>query len=415
VLVANPIPSTVSSGKEIDIVVTRNDTVYVLLSWHEKPRPSDGMNIAKIYDAGGIWTHQWIISPDIDGTKINSPKLERDDFDDFYLYGTYLEITAGSDTAFILRSTDRGDNWDTLATGSATVYQDADITVTDSTLHALWTFLGGGGSQQYLQYAHWRNRGDVGLSMTNLFINDTASYTEMKYPRIGATTESADSEQLVYAFFSQEEALSGDHNLLYVYSENGGNDWTATPDTLAKGSIMAIYSDIRGYQAAPNNPYMNITYSLTAFDIPPTYANFWGWSLNSDPTNWQGINIAGTGETTSIPELVYSPGASATGIVYIVYNDSYGNLWFDAPWFSGITENKGKKKDKIRSQIVLTGSSVELSSTGSIVYDVTGREIIKLNTDSWDLKDGKGKEVKGGIYFIVNKEKGNRIKLSIIK
>ena len=96
--------------------------------------------------------------------------------------------------------------------------------------------------------------------------------------------------------------------------------------------------------------------------------------------------------------------------------DNYGNLWFDAPWFpSGIAENLNENKDKIRSQIVLAGSIVEVGSSGATVYAVTGREIITLSSDSWDLKDGNEKEVKAGIYFVVDEEKGNRIKLSILK
>ena len=69
---------------------------------------------------------------------------------------------------------------------------------------------------------------------------------------------------------------------------------------------------------------------------------------------------------------------------------------------------------KIRSQIALAGGLVEIGSTGAVVYDVTGREINKLNTSSWDLKDKNGQEVKGGIYFIADKN-GNRLKLSVIK
>ena len=97
-----------------------------------------------------------------------------------------------------------------------------------------------------------------------------------------------------------------------------------------------------------------------------------------------------------------------------MFNDFLGNLWFDAPWYSGIPEEVKKDKDIIRSQIVLPGSIVKISSAGAAVYDITGRAIRVLNTNSWDLKDRNGKDVKGGIYFIVD-ENGDRLKLSVLK
>jgi hypothetical protein len=157
---------------------------------------------------------------------------------------------------------------------------------------------------------------------------------------------------------------------------------------------------------------MDITYCLTSSN--PSFENFWCWSSESDPTNWQETASVGTGTNRSIPELIYSPGAPGGG-AGVVYNDSLGNLWFDAPWReSGIVEDIDKK-DEIRSQIILAGSSVEVGSNGAIVYDVTGRKIVILNTSSWNLTDSDGKKVKGGIYFIVDKKNGNRLKLSVVK
>jgi hypothetical protein len=156
---------------------------------------------------------------------------------------------------------------------------------------------------------------------------------------------------------------------------------------------------------------MNVTYCFTS--STPSFENFWCWASESNPTNWQELASVGTGQNRSIPELIYSPGSPGTGSA-VSYNDSLGNIWLDAPWFSGIAEDTDKDKATISSQIILAGSIVEVGSASAVVYDITGREIKKLNTNTWDLKNGKGEEVKGGIYFIVD-ENGNRLKLSIIK
>lgn len=391
-------------GKEIDLVATRSDTVYALVSWYDKIQGYDQMCIAKMYDEGGSWTIEWL-GDNINATEIRSPKLERDDFDDFYLYMTYLfDISA----TIVLRSTDRGYDWDTLLVVGAEEYWGEDIEVADSTLYCLWTLQSGG--DQYLQCIYWRNRGNVGYSANMLLMNDTLNNKKIEYPRIGATTTVPDSGQLVYAFYSQENSVSGDYDLLYLYSENGGDIWTSNPDTLVKGSYTPILCDLRGYQVEPNE-YMDITFCVTSSGF---FENDWYWSSKSNPDDWSGFACVSIGANRSMPKLVYSPGASEPGAA-VVYNDSLGNLWLDAPWKeSGIVENTDRK-DQIRSQVVLSGNPVELNSSGAVVYDVAGREIRKLNTAYWDSKDENGQKVESGIYFIVNKNTRERVKLSILK
>ncbi len=399
-------------GKETDLVVTRSDTAYVLFSYYVRGDNDDEIALEKIYEEeGGTWKRDPLpLIPNIRVPEIRSPKLVRDDFNDFYLYMSYITINPDRDSLIILRSTDRGYNWNNLLrANSAAEWQDHDIAVADSSLYHLSTFQHS--ENQTLQFTYWRDRGTP-TDVINIFEVNTNSNGQIKYPRIGATTTLPDSTQLVYAFYSQEDSITGNYDLLYLYSENGGKVWDSIPDTLADESYSPVLCDLRGYQVAPNK-WMDIAYCFTS--STPAFENFWCWSSEDEPTNWQGIASVGTGANRSIPELVYSPGASGGGGV-VVYNDSLGNLWFDAPWReSGIVEVTGKNRDKIGSKIILAGSIVEVGSAGATVYDVTGRAIKILNTNSWDLKDGEGKEVNPGIYFTVDKENGNRIKLSVIK
>jgi hypothetical protein len=143
-----------------------------------------------------------------------------------------------------------------------------------------------------------------------------------------------------------------------------------------------------------------------------SYDNYFRWSSEGDPINWHDTTEVSGGVFSSVPEIVYSPGAPASG-AGVVYNDLMGNLYFDAPWYSGIADNSKGNENKTRSVIVLPGSVVKLNSEGAVVYDLIGREVIKLNDDSWDLKDAKGEKVNCGIYFIVNEKTGEKVKVLI--
>jgi len=190
-----PYSTELSLGKEIDLVATRSDTLYALVSWYYKDEDSDRMNLAKIYDTGTEWELDWILSPDLSGTEIRSPKLVRDDFDDFYLYIAYLDITPDRDSLILLRSTDRGYNWSNLLrASSAAEWQDHDIAVSDSSIYHLSTFQHF--ENQTLQFGYWSHRG-ISTDVINILEVNTNSNGQIKYPRIGATTTLPDSTQLV--------------------------------------------------------------------------------------------------------------------------------------------------------------------------------------------------------------------------
>jgi hypothetical protein len=393
--------------KEIDLVVTRDDTLYVSLLFSSKSYGYERIEYYKVYRG---WAHSFLGCEQISGAEYRSQKLVRDDFNPFYLYRAYIiDFDGAPDSIRLERSTDKGTSWTNIYNSEVEQYNDCDLTVSDSTVY--FTYLYYFGIAKRLRTRISRDRGMVYWNtFEELATTDTIN-ADIKYSRVGATTTIPDNSQLVYNFCSRENAGSGNWDLLYLYSEDGGSNWSSTPDTLVKGSLSPVLCDLRGYEVAPNQ-WMDMTYCFTSSSPTPSFENFWCWSSEGDPANWQGTTSVATGANRSTPELIYSPPAGGGAVVF---NDSLGNLWFDAPWKeSGIAEI-GKEKDKMRSEVVLPGSLVKLNSRGGIVYDVTGREIKELNGNSWDLTDGKNKEVKGGIYFIVNEKTGERVKLSVIK
>ncbi|MBN1694434.1 hypothetical protein JW879_03425 [candidate division WOR-3 bacterium] len=406
-------PQTDWDARDIDLVVARDDTLYVSAHAYRKSSGHDRIEYCKFYEGPSNWVYSFLNDIQLSDAEIRSPKLVRDDFEPFYLYSTFIQhYDGGNDLLYLNISIDKLLSWGAVEFIGSVDYHDCDLTVSDSTVYWTYSFFQEGAKR--IRTRVYRDR-CFGLDTNAMLqtVSDTIN-ANVRYPRIGATTTLPDNGQLVYTFFSQKDSETGNWDLLYKYSEDGGINWTSTPDTLRKGSKSAVRSDIRGYEAEPNE-YIDITYSVTTSVPFMGYNNYFRWSSESDPTDWHdNINVDG-GLFGSVPELVYSPGAPGSG-AGVVYNDYNGNLWFDAPWLpSGIDEEKDKVAGKINSQIVLAGSSVEIGSADAIVYDVTGREIITLNSKFWDLKDGKGEEVKAGIYFIIDEENGYKLKLSILK
>jgi hypothetical protein len=410
---AQPFPAT-WDVRDIDIVATRNDTLYVLSTAYNNAISSDHIELDKFYESVSGWTLTTLFSKNTSTAEYLSPVLVRDDFEPFHLYSAYiLNIEGDVDSLILEKSTDKGKNWSILERRYAPTgyYCDCDLTISDSTLYLTYS-----STADDLKSVRTRVRGNRGTSAPPATtIIQTTSDTinaDIEYPRIGSTTTLPDSTQLVYALFSQRNATTENWDLLYKYSLDGGDNWSSDIDTIRQGSYGPVLSDIRGYEVAPN-PYMDITYCVTSrVDILFTYNNYFRWSSEGDPTNWHDITDVSGGLFSSVPEIVYSPGGSAPG-AGVVYNDFMGNLYFDAPWYSGIAENLKEHEEKIRSEVVLPGSVVKLGSAGATVYDITGREITKLTGDSWDLKDTQGKKVNCGIYLIANEKTGERVKILI--
>lgn len=80
---------------------------------------------------------------------------------------------------------------------------------------------------------------------------------------------------------------------------------------------------------------------------------------------------------------------------------------------SGITEIPAENKNK--NEIALSGNTVAVDFSPSVIYDITGRKIKEIKGNAWNLKDENGKKVKAGIFFIVSLKTSDKIKLSIIK
>jgi len=399
-------------AEDIDLVVTRNDTLYTSIHSSKKDESQDNIEYYKFYEGGSQLLNYEIVHTD----KFLSPVLVRDDFEPFHLYRAFiLNIEGDVDSLFVKKSTDRGETWSTLERRYIPMgyYTDCDLTISDSTLYL--TYSNTDNNLKSVRTRVRRNRGDTPLPAT-IIIQTTSDTTnaDIKCPRIGATTTQPANGQLVYTLFSQRNAVTERWDLLYKYSVDGGDNWSTDIDTITQGSNGPVISDIRGYEVAPNQ-YMDITYCVTSHvDILFTYHNYFRWSSEGDPTNWHDTTDVSGGLFSSIPEIVYSPGGSAPG-AGVIYNDLMGNLYFDAPWYSGIAENSKENEEKIRSEIVLPGNVVKLGSVGATVYDITGREITRLTGDSWDLKNTQGEKVNCGIYFIVNDETSERVKISIIK
>jgi hypothetical protein len=226
-------------------------------------------------------------------------------------------------------------------------------------------------------------------------------------------------------------APSGENNDLYVHyvphpdSIESPSAWKSTP--ISTTAAAEYWGDIKFYKNPPNQ-YVNMAWIYD--DGGDNRDVHWTQSAGSNPGNWYGDQIindylALPWPCGPSPRVVYSPGApeSGGGVVYAGFGSV--NLYFDAPWVSGIEEKNNVKTFSISPDIVSTDGTLLLSvpRKGSIeirIYDLVGRlidgigpQLMKAGSNLINLK------LKGnGIYFIEvieNNRKVYRTKIIAVK
>jgi len=185
------------------------------------------------------------------------------------------------------------------------------------------------------------------------------------------------------------------------------SSWPST--SIATTSDPEYWGNIEFFKVAPNQ-YVNMAW---IHDNGSTTRNIhWTWSAGSNPGTWnedQVINdhMAQPWPRGAAPRVVYSPGAPASGggVVYAGYGRI--NLYFDAPWVSGIEEKDTEIKGfSVYPEILFKNEALLLSvpHNGYIelrIYDIGGRLIDKIGPQFMNAGENLiNSELKGtGIYL----------------
>jgi hypothetical protein len=186
------------------------------------------------------------------------------------------------------------------------------------------------------------------------------------------------------------------------------SSWPST--AVATSEVPEYWGDIE-FQKQPGSPLVNMAWIYD--NGGDTRDVHWTWSEGNAPQNWYDDRVINDSLALpwppgASPRIIYSPGAAegGSGVVYAGF--AYKNLYFDAPWISGIEEKDIEEETFSIYPGIITASSPLLLSIprdGSFeirIYDITGRPVYKFGPQLMNAGENSiNPEIKGnGIYFL---------------
>jgi hypothetical protein len=245
-------------------------------------------------------------------------------------------------------------------------------------------------------------------------------------PCVAATNTQPDSAATVWIIFTHDYNNSGDYDMDYAYSANGGRTFTTGQHLSWSGAYDEQFGNIRHYRIYPNS-YVNACY--TGINTTGTVSNVsWTYANGPTPTTWSTATIINDAmASTSVGGmLVYSPHApgSGGGVIYPRFGPD--SLCFDANWM-GVEEQPPTNQNNnivavypnpFANNITIGYQIANPTKVSLVVYDISGREVKSLINENankgyykitWNGQDNANNFVTNGIYFLrVKTDKENR-------
>lgn len=335
---------------------------------------------------------------------INNFTMCRDYYTPYYLY-----ICAGDEDNtqelddFILRSTNFAKTW----------------TTTNTFRFVSWGSLQAGAGT-YLYLAGYPGfspyRGYVNLLINKFFSAPDSWFErhvefdtfEVADPVMAPSFVSPSESAVVWALYAHNYRNSGDRDIMYVYSTDAGNTWSPSYYLASRSDRDERYPDLKNYTSV-GNPYVNASY-ISEASYRYVYRH---WASQNDPVNWSdtlriNTNSAGTGRQIK-PLLVYAPGAPGAGAGCVFVGAGLQNLYWNAPWTTGISEfNTGLKVNRFEALPNPVTSHTTFFWTGNAsrltIYDASGRQVWYCDNPAsgvqWNRTDLSGKRMSAGVYFV---------------
>jgi hypothetical protein len=309
---------------------------------------------------------------------------------------------------FMLRTTQYGRDW--------------AVTDTFDNLYGT-SYSAGAGSYLYFATAPYSFPGELDILVNTLYgargfwrlTHFNPGGIAKLYPKIAAAFTRPESTAVFWCTYT--ERTTSDDNILYLYSTDGGNSWSYYW-LIADPSVYEINNDLANYHS-PGNQYVNELY--TVIDTATSYRYLIRqWVGADDPTNWhtsERLQLSSgwiTGDRSTSPLLVYSPGSSGTGAgaVFARYDSTNGSvrdIAWNSPWNSVEEPQHAAKRSAAGLTLspTITRQAVRLEWSGQAGYltvsDVGGRLVRRFdrprgNSLTWDRTDARGARVPVGTY-----------------
>jgi hypothetical protein len=301
----------------------------------------------------------------------------------YWLYAVAVnDQRVGSRNARYKRSTDYGKTWALTDSGS-------------SDLHPHYSFGAGSWLYHVLEGPDAYAKGEVWLFYNPVYgapgqwqfqmvKPDTFSVRD---PVIAPAFTLPESSAAVWSVFSHNHQGTGDMDMLFAWSTNGGRSWadwgtlSATPDSLER------FPDLRNYTSLGNN-YINASYIWESG--PPRRTVYRRYANSPDPSNWSdtlriNTNSAGTGREVR-PLLVYTPGVPGSGAGCVFVGAGLRNLYFDSPWLTALDEAGSPRLSPRPSALVCRGVFEWPGSAPARLFNAAGREVALVKPGANNLR-----------------------------
>jgi len=396
---------------KIGLVATQGDSGFLHLFCRHRNNNGDIYLFRIKKDFSGFSHFAVATGPDT----VSNFSVCEDYYSDYYLYLLYANELRGGTNARFVRSVNYGVTFvDSLSWGYG--FQPSIAF----------------GSALYLHVACRVPPGYAGLSNYRIFyarnlqwgspthwqstIPLAADTFDAWRPSIAATNTRHDSLATVWVLYTHNYYNTGDLDLDYAYSTNGGRTFTLNQH-LDYTTERADFANIRQYRVYPNE-YVNACFSR--WDTLYSHVNiYWRWASRTAPTVWSTPQIINDHRATISfgGKINYSPNAPATGggIVYATWGPD--SLYFDAPWV-GIEELPpvtpinniiSVNPNPFTNQITINYQINKPGKVALMIYDAAGREVKSITNGNigqgdyrfvWNGKDNNNRTINNGVYFL---------------
>ncbi len=321
---------------------------------------------------------------------------------DYWLYAavTNPQAVGGYRALRFLRSVDYGSSWafvdsyavqvrdPYLAAGAGSrIYFAAHSRWQGGAVH-IWT------NRQYLNASAW----EYGLVTTDS--------DEVADPVVAAAFTQPESAATVWMLWSQDYQNSGDWDIKYSFSTNGGIAWSAPAFLAGTAAYDECFPDLRNY-TSPGNQYVNASYIVDDDIVRRVHRRF---VHAASPTQWSDtllINQGSVGTGSEVrPKLCYLPGGPFTGAGCVFVGAGLNGCWWNAPYPVALGGEQSVAAERISVRPGVGRGSFHISTpsqAGAIgVYDGTGRLVRLLCAPNtwWDGRDATGRLLPPGVYLV---------------
>jgi hypothetical protein len=367
-----------NNGDMVCVRVTKDGSDYLTFVVHGGPEVINNFRACRSYDIAPY--HLYCIAGDDDHT----PGLDD----------------------FLMRSTDDGKTWTKVYDMERA--SDGSIAAGAGSYIYVAAYVGYPPHKGALLLQVNTNYGEPGFwGPLNVVEPDT--YTVMD-PVITPSFVLPEQDAVIWVLYSHDYQGSGDWDMLYAYSTDAGNSWSAGWSMSAASSSNERFGDIKPL-TEPGDPKVDASY---IHEEPTDWAVYRRDCDQSNPRTWSlpalRMNITDAQPDQSVrPLLVHSPGGPSDHVGCVFVGPVFQNIYFNAPWLPGVAEEA--------SATLEAGFSIAPNPAGenvrfilprvagacAVVYDAAGREVVRLAADadlSWNRRDARGDRVPAGVYIV---------------